>query len=439
MKELFLYVALPYLSLVLLVGGTLYRLRQDAYGVSSFSTQILERKWIFWGSLPWHLGIFILLIGHAFPLLFPGVWQVFTGSFLFLWAVEALGVAAALSALMGATVLLVRRVTKEKLQAVSGVMELLVLVLLWLQVLLGLATAVHYRFGAAWAPGVLSPYLFSLFSFSPKPEYVQDLPPIIRLHLTLAWVIFALVPFSRLIHLFTVPVSFLWRAPQKVVWSTLPTTSAGRLQVAADESRRAFLKGGAALTVGGFLLGLGVLDKFIRFFRGPRMSLEEAQAFSKEKLARLEKTAEERRLELERMTLAYIPVAKLGELKKATGKYFIDYRMRPGLAFLSEEGLPHLLSAKCTHLGCTVGNKKNAQGKILCPCHVSYFDIQTGAPDPGSPAKRPLPVLGWALRDATGKIWMERKPNGEQKGELPERGRASLEVVLVREHEEEAG
>jgi Rieske Fe-S protein len=78
--------------------------------------------------------------------------------------------------------------------------------------------------------------------------------------------------------------------------------------------------------------------------------------------------------------------------------------MRPALAVLGEDGLPLLISAKCTHLGCTVASEVNEEGKILCPCHISYFDVKTGAPDPGAPAKAPLPHLEWALMDPAGQI-----------------------------------
>ena len=100
-----------------------------------------------------------------------------------------------------------------------------------------------------------------------------------------------------------------------------------------------------------------------------------------------------------------------------TGKYFIDYQMSPALAFLGKDGLPDLLSAKCTHLGCTVGKQVDAQGKILCPCHVSYFDVTTGQPDANSPAKLPLPHIGWVLMDKSGKVIASRSSAGVTSGD----------------------
>ena len=108
------------------------------------------------------------------------------------------------------------------------------------------------------------------------------------------------------------------------------------------------------------------------------------------KLQRLQQTAEERSLELERQRNAMILVARYAELQENKGRYFIDYLMAPGLAFKGRDGVPIVLSAKCTHLGCTVGSEVDAQGRVLCPCHVSYFSVTTGEPNAGAPAKLPL-------------------------------------------------
>ena len=81
-----------------------------------------------------------------------------------------------------------------------------------------------------------------------------------------------------------------------------------------------------------------------------------------------------------------------------------------------DDGFPIVLSAKCTHLGCTVGQNVDDKGQILCPCHMSRFNIKTGIPAPGSPAKLPLPSLGWALMDAQGNVLLAQDTQGRKKG-----------------------
>lgn len=194
-----------------------------------------------------------------------------------------------------------------------------------------------------------------------------------------------------------------------------PTESAETLR---DNAKRHFLKGGVAVASGLILLSFGAWDKIFRFFFGPRLTEKEETGLLQAHLRLSQETVALERLELEREHNNYILVAALSDLDKTTGKYFIDYDMGPALAFLGSDGLPDLLSAKCTHLGCTVGNQADDQGKVLCPCHVSYFDIKTGAPSPGSPAKLPLPHLGWVLMDKQKKVLASRSAAGIVNGDF---------------------
>jgi Rieske Fe-S protein len=152
--------------------------------------------------------------------------------------------------------------------------------------------------------------------------------------------------------------------------------------------------------------------------------------------SRVQVTAEERALELERMRNDYIFVGRLGELQPRRGKYFVDYKMRPALAFRGEDGLPALLCAKCTHLGCTVGADVDDKGLILCPCHISFFDIKTGQPNSG-PAKEPLPKLGWVLRDDKGEVVARMAPGGKLQGSPDPAKLDHYGVFAAREFEED--
>lgn len=183
--------------------------------------------------------------------------------------------------------------------------------------------------------------------------------------------------------------------------------------VDSTTNRRRFIKAVAATLAGAFLLLVGAADKIFRFFFGPRLSRQEESKLMNLRLQRLKQTETQRALELEREESDYILVAALSQLSPSEGKYFIDYEMRPALAFLGSDGLPNLLSAKCTHLGCTVGNAVNEEGKILCPCHISYFDIKTGDPNIGAPAKLPLPHLAWVLKNKSGMVVATRTSYGK--------------------------
>lgn len=439
MAEAFFFIGMPYLALGFLIVGSIYRYRANRFGYSSLSSQFLEGNWLMWGSLPWHVGIVVVLAGHVIPFLIPGLWQSITPYGPFLLVVETIGMAAALLAAIGLATLLLRRITSSKVQAVTTFADLAVVALLLFQVLLGISVATGYRWGAVWSVNTTTPYLWSLLTLQPDPALVTGLPPVVRLHIILAWTLLLLVPFTRLVHVFSVPIAYLWRAPQQVVWTSERRLEAKpRAEYKIEEGRRLFLRGALAGGLAATLLGVGVLDKLINFFKGPLIAPDEEAELLRKKVNRLELAAQQRDLELERMSREYIRVARLNELSPKDGRYFTDYEMRPALAFRDASGLPLLISAKCTHLGCTVGSTLDANGKILCPCHISYFDVRTGLPNPGSPAKTPLAHLGWVLMDDAGKLVSSQGPDGAAEGKPDMSKLDTYTVFIAKQFEEKA-
>ena len=432
MRDAFFFVGLPYLALVVLLAGSVYRYRANQFSYSALSSQFLEGRRLPWGTIPWHAGILILLVGHLIPVLAPGPWQAITSSRPVLLVVETAGVAAAVLAILGLAVLLARRVTSARLQPVSSALDVVVLLILLAQVAAGLGVALLHRWGAQWSVGTTTPYLWSLVKLEPDLALVQGLPPLVKVHLVGAWVVFLLLPFTRLVHLFSIPVGYLTRPWQKVVWANPRRVEHAVEAERVERTRRHLVRGLVGVGAAGSLLALGVLDKLVRFFSGSEMTLEEEAGLLRTRLERLEMTAEERELQLERMRSPAIRVARLGELSETEGHYFIDYRMRPALAFRGDDGLPLLISAKCTHLGCTVSSRVDDRGRVMCPCHVSYFELETGEPNPGSPAKEPLPHLGWELRRPDGETVAVQPPDGQVAGSLGAEPLDTLEVWILR-------
>ncbi len=439
MLDTFLFVGLPYLSLTVLVVGTVYRFRFQKLGVSSTSSQFLEGQKLGYGSAPWHFGILVVFAGHLIAFLSPGLWNSLTASRVFLLTVETVGLAAAVLCVAGLVVLLARRLTSGWLQAVTKGADFLVLTLLLGQVLLGITVAVGHRWGAAWSAGTTTPYLWSLVTLRPEPSYVTELHPIIKAHLVGAWLIFLMVPFTRLIHMFAVPLEYLFRAPQRVVWASPRYAQQVAVAPGGDPSsaRRNLLQGTLAAGATLVLLSMGAADKLLGFLGKQKLSRQEQTELMAKRHARVQLTAEERSLELERMRNEFIFVARLGELQARQGKYFVDYQMRPALAFRGEDGLPNLIGAKCTHLGCTVGSEADDKGRILCPCHISFFNVKTGQPNVGAPAKEPLPKLGWVLRDDKGEVVARMGHDGKMQGN-PEPGNLDRYGVYIAKDFEEA-
>ena len=210
-----LFVAMPYAAAAVFIAGVIWRFRSEGT-ISSQSSQILESRALAWGSIPFHAGVFTLFLFHLIPLLMPNAWRSFVSTNLI--AVESIALAAALLCLFGLVVLLVRRVGSSSVRAGSRPTDILVLLVLIAQVATGIAVATMHRWGAVWWLGTTVPYLRSLIAFRPEPAYVTGIPKSMIWHLAGAWVVLALLPFTRLIHMLTIPLAYLRRPPQKVVW-----------------------------------------------------------------------------------------------------------------------------------------------------------------------------------------------------------------------------
>lgn len=425
-------LGLPYAAILIFIGGMIWRTRRS-FGITSLSSQFLESEWIAWGTVPFHFGILVLFVAHLIPLLIPGIWQSFLASRTALLTVEAIGIGSALLCIVGIVILFTRRVTSAAVQSSTTVMDLVVLGILLAQIVVGLGVALLHRWGSIWSVGTTTPYLWSIFTLRPNGSFVAAMPPLMKVHIAGAWILLALVPFTRLVHMFTLPLQYLRRPFQKVVWANPRREAALEIGERHDVAgRRLLLQGALGLGAAGALLSVGVLGKLFNYFRGTDMTEVEQAEQLDTRLRRLEQTAEQRSLQLERMRNSYIRVARLGDLQPNSGTYFIDYQMRPALAYRGTDGLPLLISAKCTHLGCTIAKEVNSEGRILCPCHVSWFELRSGAPTPGSPAKAPLPILGWVLREPDGAIVASRAPDGTMEGEPNPERLDNYEVFISR-------
>ncbi|MDE3110415.1 MAG: respiratory nitrate reductase subunit gamma, partial [Acidobacteriota bacterium] len=105
----FFFIAIPYVAIVLAVLGGIYRFYARRFTYSSLSSQILENRRLFWGSVSWHYGISLILVAHLFAGLFPAAAALLLGGRIRLMVLEFTGMALALYALFGIAVLIVRR------------------------------------------------------------------------------------------------------------------------------------------------------------------------------------------------------------------------------------------------------------------------------------------------------------------------------------------
>ncbi len=212
-----LFVVVPYAAIVLLVVVTVARWRLHQFTVSSMSSQLLESRRLFWGSIPFHWGLTLILLGHLAALLVPRSFEIWNAVPLQLFLLEATGMALGLWTLFGIVMLIMRRVQVPRITTTTSKMDAAVLAVLLVQIVTGLLIAIFYRWGSFWGTSVFVPYVRSLLTFSPQPELVASLPIILKTHVWAFFAFVALFPFSRLVHIFTLPLGYLTRPWQKVL------------------------------------------------------------------------------------------------------------------------------------------------------------------------------------------------------------------------------
>lgn len=230
-SDVILFVAFPYVAIVLAIVLSAVRFSTNRFSVSSLSSQFLESGRLFWGSVAFHYGILVVLAGHIIALLFPRSFLAFNGVPVRLFVLETTGLAFGLLALVGLVVLWYRRATTSRVKAVTSRWDILLLLLLVIQVATGDYTALFHRWGAAWSIHTTVPYLVSLGVLSPDTSLVTGLPFVVKLHILNAFALVAVIPFTRLVHFLVAPVWYLWRPYQLVVWNRRP--AAGRAPTAA--------------------------------------------------------------------------------------------------------------------------------------------------------------------------------------------------------------
>ena len=218
MTDWLLFVVFPYIAILNAIVVGLYRYFSNKFSFSSLSTQFFENKLLFFGSIPWHYGILIILLFHILGLLTKSGMARLLGSPFRLYFFEVTGMAIAFYVLLAITVLMVRRFAEIRVFKVSTPMDFLVLILLFLQVLTGLLIAITKRWGGLWYLNTAVPWLLSLLKLSPKVSFIENLPILVKLHIFNGFMIIFIYPFTRLVHILTFPVRYLVRPYQVVVW-----------------------------------------------------------------------------------------------------------------------------------------------------------------------------------------------------------------------------
>ena len=212
------FAVLPYLALVVFFLVGIQRYIRKPFTYSSLSSQFLENRFHFWGIVPFHYGIILLLLGHLVGFLLPKQVLVWNSSTARLYVLEISAFISGIFTLVGLANIVLRRMTDAKTRMVTTLADWIVLAILFFQVITGLYTAMFHGWGSYWFAASIAPYLWSIARLAPDISYVEALPVVVKLHIIGAFAIVFLFPFTRLVHILVVPNPYLWRKPQLVRW-----------------------------------------------------------------------------------------------------------------------------------------------------------------------------------------------------------------------------
>lgn len=212
--SIIVWAVLPYLALSIFVLGHVWRWRYDQFGWTSRSTQLQERRLLKWGSPVFHYATFAAIAGHIIGILIPTAFTDFLGisePAYHLFAAAA-GFAAAVLLIVGIVILAARRLLVARVRVTTSGVDWVALVLLLGIIVTGILPTVVNLFGEAYDyRSTVSVWFRGLFIGQPQVALMTNAPLLYQIHAAAAWMLVAAWPFTRLVHAWSYPLSFLWR------------------------------------------------------------------------------------------------------------------------------------------------------------------------------------------------------------------------------------
>ncbi|GAB78719.1 nitrate reductase gamma subunit [Austwickia chelonae] len=218
-----LWVVFPYVCLTVFVVGHFWRYKYDQFGWTTRSSQLYEDRLLRWGSPMFHFGILFVVLGHVMGLLIPKSWTEAVGisQEIYHFLAVSVGLLAGFLTLGGLAILIYRRRVTGPVFSATTPMDKVMYVFLAVTILLGLANTLGWH-----APGINNPAVLpehynyrdgvsvwyrQFLTFRPDADLMAQAPLGFQLHTLVACLLFALWPFTRLVHVFSAPVGYLTR------------------------------------------------------------------------------------------------------------------------------------------------------------------------------------------------------------------------------------
>ncbi|HEX8978831.1 MAG TPA: respiratory nitrate reductase subunit gamma [Parasulfuritortus sp.] len=217
-----IYGVYPYIALTTFVLGSWIRFDHEQYTWKSDSSQLLSKRYMRFASNVFHIGMLGIFFGHLVGLLTPHEFirnlgisdMAHQGIAIFFGTIFGLMV------LIGGVMLWLRRVFNKRVRAASRWMDINILGWLVLTACLGLSTIPfsigHAEHGDASVMIRLAEWVQSIVMLQPNPDLLKGLDTVFKIHIFLGLSVFLFFPFTRLVHIWSAPVGYLFRAYQIV-------------------------------------------------------------------------------------------------------------------------------------------------------------------------------------------------------------------------------
>jgi nitrate reductase gamma subunit len=219
MEEYFWWTIFPYICGTVLIIATFYRFIFRGKSWTAPSTEIFEKKWLRTASVVFHYGIIFAFIGHVMGVLIPIEVYHAMGVDEHLYHIFAIagGGLAGLMVVFGLIVMLIRKFSFPKVRVHTSFADYFTIILLLIIAGLGTymtliynTTVVAYEYRIS-----IGPWFRSLFTFNPESELMLGVPTLFKVHVVLSFFLFAAIPFTKLVHMFSFPARYPTRAPQQ--------------------------------------------------------------------------------------------------------------------------------------------------------------------------------------------------------------------------------
>jgi nitrate reductase gamma subunit len=210
--DYFLFVAFPYLCLTVFALGHAYRYVTDRYAWNAHSSELIEKSRLLPAVYLFHFGIIGTFFGHAGGLLIPQSiydWVGINGQAHTTMAYYA-GMLLGVCTFLGALLLLARRLFTTRIRLMTQASDFVILV--GFVFVSGVGTYAVF-FGHFYVLDTVAPWIRGIVTLQPDPNLMKTVPLIYKLHVLSALALLGYSPFTRLVHIWSVPVFYLLRSP----------------------------------------------------------------------------------------------------------------------------------------------------------------------------------------------------------------------------------